>query len=49
MTPTASAAFTSPFKFRFTDKLGVTRDWEGFVLKGLLKLSGKPIGNYVTP
>lgn len=52
VTPAGSAAFSGTCSFRFTTvNAGVptTTVWDGLVLKGAAKISGKPIGNYVVP
>lgn len=49
VTATASSAFQGTCKFRFKDPKGNVIVWDGFVLKGAFKLSGKPIGNYLQP
>lgn len=45
--PAGSCAFEGPFHFRITTMADGTVEWDGFILKGAARVSGKPIGNYV--
>lgn len=42
--PTGISALTGRMKFKFTDRKGVTSDFDGFVVKGSIKCAGKRIG-----
>jgi hypothetical protein len=49
VSPSGSVAVSGTFKFRFKDSAGALITWDGLVVKGALKLSGKPLGTYIDP